>query len=250
MYYSLFYHQHLIIQRNEFQEVERQFGKSKLTFLPDCLIIASVMVSEEARKISEALIRIAAYIRTNSLRAKTEEAAIDLLGAVLLRDERQSLMIIESIRGFLSLGEQICEIEPSNVSFLSKKLNWLDSAIRQDNLGRYEKVDTRRIFSSEKDETVFNNSENSQVTADSATSQSNSESSSEETEGSNPAIRQERIAGFIRQVADGKAQMKDIAAALSEVSERTIRYDLEKLVQKGIVKRVGDSGPNTHYVIK
>ena len=63
--------------------------------------------------------------------------------------------------------------------------------------------------------------------------------------GANSIIRQSAICNVIRQL--GKASMKDIIAEFPEVSERTIRYDLQKLCNQGSLSRIGNGGPSTYY---
>ena len=58
-------------------------------------------------------------------------------------------------------------------------------------------------------------------------------------------IRQSAILNRIRQ--SGNCRMTDLRQIFSEVSERTLRYDLEQLVSDGLVERVGNSGPATSY---
>jgi predicted transcriptional regulator len=41
--------------------------------------------------------------------------------------------------------------------------------------------------------------------------------------------------------------LKDLAIALPNVSERTIRYDIQRLMDKGTVERVGTGGPNSFF---
>ncbi len=45
-------------------------------------------------------------------------------------------------------------------------------------------------------------------------------------------------------------RMKDLMATFPEVSERTLRYDLQKLLGRGVVERMGNGGPSSGYVIK
>jgi len=44
--------------------------------------------------------------------------------------------------------------------------------------------------------------------------------------------------------------MKDIQEYLPESSERTIRYDLQDLVEQGVIERIGNGGPATFYRAK
>ena len=45
----------------------------------------------------------------------------------------------------------------------------------------------------------------------------------------------------------GNMAMKEIAALFPEVSERTLRYDLQKLCEYGVVERMGNGGPSSYY---
>jgi hypothetical protein len=58
-------------------------------------------------------------------------------------------------------------------------------------------------------------------------------------------IRQSAILDRIRQ--SGNCRMNELRQSFSDVSERTLRYDLEQLVAAGLVERIGQSGPATSY---
>jgi hypothetical protein len=58
-------------------------------------------------------------------------------------------------------------------------------------------------------------------------------------------IRQSAILERIRQI--GNCRLADIQAILPGTSDRTIRYDLEALVQKGLVERLGTGGRSVYY---
>lgn len=60
--------------------------------------------------------------------------------------------------------------------------------------------------------------------------------------------RQELIARRISEL--GKAAMKDLIAAFPDVSERTLRYDLQKMNDRQIIERIGSGGPASYYVVK
>jgi hypothetical protein len=60
--------------------------------------------------------------------------------------------------------------------------------------------------------------------------------------------RQSVVIDKIRQTEQCK--MKDLQEALPGVSERTIRYDIQSLIEKGVIERVGSSGPATFYRIR
>ncbi len=60
--------------------------------------------------------------------------------------------------------------------------------------------------------------------------------------------RQSAIAERIRQL--GNCHLKGLLEFFHGISERTLRYDLQKLVEQGIIERIGNGGPGTFYRIK
>ena len=69
----------------------------------------------------------------------------------------------------------------------------------------------------------------------------------------NGETRQMAIYELIRQFgkeSGNGCRMRDLQEGFSGVSERTIRYDLEKLIEMGLIERAGQSGPSTYYRVK
>lgn len=71
------------------------------------------------------------------------------------------------------------------------------------------------------------------------------------------AIRQSAIIEKVRSLSVRDAsgnivgcRMKDLLATFPDVSERTIRNDLQRLLNKGVVERIGGGGASTAYVMK
>ena len=62
------------------------------------------------------------------------------------------------------------------------------------------------------------------------------------------AIRQSAILERIRQI--GNCRMKDILEFLPNASERTIRYDLQDMIEQNLIERVGIGGPSVYYRIR
>ncbi|MEK7212103.1 MAG: DeoR family transcriptional regulator [Patescibacteria group bacterium] len=59
--------------------------------------------------------------------------------------------------------------------------------------------------------------------------------------------RRAKILVRIRQT--GNCRLKDILDILPDISERTVRYDLQEMIEEGVVERLGE-GPGTSYQIK
>jgi len=77
----------------------------------------------------------------------------------------------------------------------------------------------------------------------------------ESESGNNPAtgflksgMRQIAILDKIRQ--SGNCRLKDIQEVLPDTSERTIRYDLEDLMERRLIERVGSGGPAIYYKMR
>jgi hypothetical protein len=60
--------------------------------------------------------------------------------------------------------------------------------------------------------------------------------------------RQIAILDKIRQ--SGNCKLREIQEVLPNCSERTIRYDLEELIERNLVERIGSGGPAVSYQIR
>lgn len=61
-------------------------------------------------------------------------------------------------------------------------------------------------------------------------------------------MRQIAILDKIRQ--SGNCRMRDIQEVLPDTSERTIRYDLEDLIERNLIERIGNGGPSVYYRVR
>lgn len=67
----------------------------------------------------------------------------------------------------------------------------------------------------------------------------------------NTSFRYDAVIEKIRQFGnESGCQLKDIIAAFPDVSERTLRYDLQRACEQGVMERVGNGGPTSYYRIK
>ena len=69
------------------------------------------------------------------------------------------------------------------------------------------------------------------------------------TDSLNLEVRQSAILEKIKQLSQSGAEcgLKELMDAFPDVSDRTLRYDLQKLISQGFIVRVGNRGPNTSY---
>ena len=229
-------------------------------------------------QISHALFRVSQNIKQKDIRSRIEANSVYLLEVSANLDIEATLKALTIIEQLVFLSEEIGEIEYYSGQILHKQFENLRKLILEDKerkrlelaiedifSGDYEKhiKDTPQSFNSNNSiksstglDRMFTNrklptSDNEARIFSDANSNdkqsidSDARSNQEMGQSSN---RQELIAGKVAEL--GKAAMKDIIASFPNVSERTLRYDLQKLTDKHILERVGSGGPASFYTIK
>lgn len=196
-----------------------------------------MFVNQKAQEISYALIRIAAYIRRQELRQRIERLSFQILEDVSGGNFEVAIKTLSAIESLINIGKSIYEIEPNNAKVISGEINSLNTAMRQI-IGLDASGDgftsIENFFSQPQLENNNGNGDNH--------SQNNGNGN-----GISSAIRQSAILEKIRQYNGSQAQLRDLLAAFPEVSERTMRYDLQKLCLQGFIERGGNGGPGSYY---
>jgi len=227
---------------------------------------------DKAQEIGYALIRVAAYVRRRDFRSRLEELALALVDNVAAPEPDAVLEIIAAVENVIKLGASVYEIETVNARILLRELNGLASAIRQ-SFGIDKLPDLSTMFSP-----VNTANDVAAYDVDSATPIADGfketkvdiaddevssllQSSEKQQPGMvsvGSAIRQSAILEKIKHSsveANGNGiikgcRMKDLIAEFPDVSERTLRYDLQRLLQHGAIDRLGNGGPASYYVMK
>lgn len=238
-----------------------------------CRIINMTPVTiadQKAQEISAALIKLSVYMRREGLRKVFESLAFNLLGKVASRDIAGFQAIISEIESLTRFGKNLYEIEPVNAEIIIAEIGNLNAAMRQiaelplpdssrtTNISGIFGHDGQSLFS-KSEESVPQKSVRKQVSkAQSRGEDKNKEvkdlqEESGKSAGENnddQAIRQSAIVEKIRQSGNKAIQLKDIVAGFPSFSERTVRYDLQRLCNQGIIERIGQGGPATYYRIR
>ncbi len=237
-------------------------------------MLSSEQITGKAREITYALVRVAFYIKRSDLQIGIERGAFDLLeqaarvsvdpSAHTIMPALSSIAVLDAL---VRLAHSIYEIEPVNATILVRELDALHTAIRQAGNMEEQLPNLETFFSQnnslpngdrnekEKQEDDANTervygASHDQREADAAIADTENENrSSEKNQALNIALRQSSIIETIRSGADASRRLKDILSEFNGVSERTIRYDLQKLCEKGAIERVGNGGPATFYRI-
>ncbi|OGY62954.1 MAG: hypothetical protein A2745_00325 [Candidatus Harrisonbacteria bacterium RIFCSPHIGHO2_01_FULL_44_13] len=212
-----------------------------------------MFIKQKSQEISLALVKVSVYIRRADFRQRLERLAFQLLEDTASRDFERALSTTDIIWALVTLGKTIYEIEPINAKILLQELDSLNAAIRQ-SAGLEGLPDLGTVFSKlpvvvEKEAISGNKSDvdsgNDDICLRVGMDNGNGNGNNN---GINGTIRQSAIIEKIRQ--SGKIALKDILAAFPDVSERTLRYDLQKLCNQAILERIGNGGPASFYVFR
>lgn len=206
-----------------------------------------MFVNQKTQEISYALIRVAAYIRRQELRKRVEKSAFQLLEEVASGNFEKALKTTAVLESLIGIAKAIYEIEPINAKVIIGEIEHLNSAIRQI-AGLEELPQLENVFS--KPPAVVGNGQEFGNSANIDAENGNGTNGSGNGNGIGAAIRQSAILEKIRQSENRQVQLREILAAFPEVSERTMRYDLQKLCTQGLVERVGNGGPSSYYLLK
>lgn len=184
-------------------------------------------IFNKAHDISFAVFRVAAIVKNMKLRIALEDGAVDLISH-LAADAVDKLCVL------IKLAASINEIKPINAEILDRELNALNSAIQsaiaESAIGNDEEPDLKEVFAE------LESAESGNVSAE----------EKDEKVSQHIINRQSAILEFIRQLPDG-CRMRDLTAKFSDVSERTLRNDLQSLMVEGLVERVGSQGPLSSF---
>lgn len=192
-----------------------------------------MFVLQKSKELVYVLLRVAVYIRRQELRGRIEKWSFELLENTAINEFEKALKTTKVLEELVKFGEVIYEIEPINAATLIKELSTLNSAIRQvAGLDELPNIESLFSKSPEKLLSTDKNGEN------------------DNNNGISAVIRQSAVFEKIRQSSSQGAQLKDLLSAFPSVSERTLRYDLQKLAAQDLINKVGNSGPGTFYVIK
>jgi len=224
-------------------------------------------IDKKAQEISFALIKISVYARRLEFRKRLEKLAFQLLEEVSRRNYEPVFRTSMALEGLIRFGSAIYEIEPVNSDILLQELadfNLLVKQMAEASLPDSNQVsDISLVFTSEK-KTAQHNKKSSHTESKISSTDSGSsipilkkEKNSQDivlkqSNGGedNPAIRQSAIIEKIRQSGNIPIKLKALVSEFPKFSERTIRYDIQRLCNQGILERVGSGGPATYYKVR
>jgi len=223
----------------------------------------------KAYEVAYALFRLGEQMKASDFAEQFRASGTALLSAAAAEDyaaAERSLRVMECLVKF---GGDVNIIGTPNVDVMTREIYALDAAIAERRTAvKTDEVNVAEIFS--KPEVAESVAESAKpeparevasqpakpVRIATAASQSAPEPEPDEDPEPNiihnesprsndSAIRQEAILSLIRE--SGNCRLKDIQEILPDTSERTIRYDLQTLMEQDLIERIGTAGPSVFY---
>lgn len=178
--------------------------------------------SDLAHEIASAVFRVAALVRHERLRKELEEGAVGLVKNTHL----ENATILERM---VRLTEAVGEMSEINAMVLCRELGnlrvLLNTEISESFSGVLENSDLEEIFSDKTPEKEENSKE----------------------EIRNKRERQGAVLEYIRKFPNG-CRMRQLSIEFAIFSERTVRADVQKLIGRGLVEKIGSkTGPFSYF---
>jgi hypothetical protein len=219
--------------------------------------------TKKAHEICYAIFRLGDGIKNTDLRTRLEKASLDLLEAGSLNNNSSLSRSLSLLEILVIFSQGIGEISYPQAQVLLKEIGNFNTAIRQsnsaiadlnleelfptnlpsqDNIVKPKPAMPMIIENKAKEALIEKTAFPLHIHTETEPTETN------EKDKENAAMRQSAIVDIMRQVQN--CRIKDLVAAFPGVSERTLRYDLQKLCEEGIIERVGPGGPGTYYQLK
>jgi hypothetical protein len=233
----------------------------------------------KAYEVAYALFRLAAQMKEEDFAGSLRASGAALLSAAAAEDYTAAERAIRVMECLVKFGGDVNMIGSPNVDVMMREIYALDAAIAERKTAiKTDEVNVAEIFS--KPEIAAHSAEPAREPAkeqmrEPATEPMPMQSeplrrqefvepvepggfasfhSREPFRASEPAIRQPANDSAMRQNTilarirqSGSCRLKDIQDVLPGISERTIRYDLQTLLEQNLIERIGNAGPSVFY---
>lgn len=230
------------------------------------------LLQEKAQKVSHALIRVAAFVRRPYLRSRLEAVSIDVLETVTLKDYEKAVGTISVAKALVDFSAPIYEMETINASLIGSELEVMRDMLKN-MIGSGDHTAISKLFENTNRQmnrqSAIKESESAielpnELPIGQEVAESVADLNLEQEPNDNgglisigAAIRQSAILEKIRSMSirDSRGEiagckMKDLLAVFPDVSERTLRNDIQRLMVQGSIERLGNGGATSAYVIK
>ncbi len=199
----------------------------------------------KAYEVAYALFRVASQMPEKDFAEQLRASGTALLAASAAEDYAAAERSIRVMECLVKFGGDVNMIGTANVDVMTREIYALDAAVAERKTAvKTDEVNVAEIFS--KPELAAHPEEPAGFDEPAPVRMSRLEEE--------PAIRQPAHDSAIRQSAilerirqSGNCRLKDIQEVLPDSSERTIRYDLQTLLEQNLIERIGNAGPSVFY---
>jgi hypothetical protein len=214
---------------------------------------------KKAYEVSYAIFRVAAILPSRGFAEVLEKEALNLLRATVgnLTEEAQSAL--NTAHYLIAFGKDTNNIHIENADLLVRQLESLASMLHDRARNAVTPADLSQVFSSAEPRVAEPRATETRVSIPAIARPIQQERALPNPRPANAAThsasvtimlsdRQGLILNKIRQ--SGNCRTRDLQAVLPGLSERTLRYDLQRLIEDGKIERGGGGGPASWYRIK
>ena len=207
----------------------------------------SQFATKKAYEISYALFRVVQILKNESLAKQLEDQALRILSTATLKDYGECLLVLNSTEYLLRLGTDVNLINPANSYLIINEIGNFNSAIAEfENTAKLPDLNLEPIFSKKPIQVDNDDKKTNEETGNGE--KASIKAATWSPYGRSPEGRQSAILEKLRQ--SGNCRLKDIQEFLPDVSDRTLRYDLQTLTEQGLIEKVGTAGLSSHYQIR
>ena len=212
--------------------------------------------AKKAYEIAYALFRVSAKIEEASIKGRLESEAVNLLISGNAGSYGNAANSVAAIEALVKFAIDLNMVSIANGDILLREIAGMQEILIEC-LDKSDEVDVSKFFSPSVDVDAGNDAftirrremedkgpvmipvKDAVVEKEKSTNAGNSLKSGN---------RQIVILDKIRQ--NGNCKLKELQEVLPDCSERTIRYDLEDLIERNLVERIGSGGPAVSYRIR
>ncbi|MBI5221048.1 MAG: hypothetical protein HY978_04430 [Candidatus Liptonbacteria bacterium] len=215
----------------------------------------SQAAEHQAFEICYAILRLAPSLPDRILAEHLERWALGVMAPTATRDFPQAVANLHVLEYYVRLGMEGGTISVDNSQVILREL-WSLASILNEPI-QAEQINLETILAERKQRSQSNLPDvgsigpigpirPTQQAVDKIAPKG--PSNAESTMHMDAPIRQSAILDKVRQF--GNCRLKDIQGILPNVSERTLRYDLQGLISQNKIDRIGEGGPSTFYRAK
>jgi hypothetical protein len=207
-------------------------------------------ILKKCYEISYALFRVSSYFPNPSLKDTFEGRALALLEAAAIQDYARLAKITVAVEYLIQFGGDIGFVHKDNALLLTAELHILETMIAEPGETTAQAaIPLDDIFREPRHHSSPPRENPEPMKVEMETPVEVIEAAGDEGEVSgNAAMRQSAILERMRQ--SGNCRLKDIQEIFPGTSERTIRYDLQSLLEQNLIERIGNGGPSVYYRVR